>query len=115
MSQVSCQSDVGNPVSELTFKVFEHGIHKAETDVLNHLLLTKSIELKESTKRYIDRQQGVTENNNSGGEMGWVASREMLISPHLLKNVKGKQLKIECLIHGGPSDELLVELISKYL
>ena len=108
----SCKSDVGNPAAELTYKMFEMASGPFQNDMLTHLLTDGVVELQESNERFVNRQQDMTENNNSGGNTGWVTSREILVHPRIVRKVRGNQLRIQCLANENISDELVVELIS---
>ena len=108
----SCKSDVGNPAAELTYKMFEMASSPFQNDILYQLLTDGVVELQESKERFVNRQQDMTENNNSGGNTGWVTSREILIHPRIVRKVRGNQLRIQCLGNENISDELVVEIIS---
>ena len=108
----SCKSDVGNPAAELTYKMFEMTSGPFQNDILKQLQTDGIIELQESTERFVNRQQDMTENNNSGGNTGWITSREILIHPRIVRKIRGSQLRIQCLGNEKISDELVVELIS---
>ena len=83
-----------------------------QNDILYQLLTDGVVELQESKERFVNRQQDMTENNNSGGNTGWVTSREILIHPRIVRKVRGNQLRIQCLGNENISDELVVEIIS---
>jgi hypothetical protein len=108
----SCKSDVGNPAAELTYKVFEMTSGPFQNDILHQLVTDGVVELQESKERFVNRQQDMTENNNSGGNTGWVTSREILIHPRIVRKIRGNQLRIQCLSNENIADELVVELIS---
>ena len=110
---VTCQSDVGNPAAELTYKVFANTANNPAFNILDNLVADRIAELKESKTTYVDRQQHMTEDNNSGRNMGWITSREMLIKPNIVKSIKSNQIVIQCSTIGSAADDILIKLIRK--
>ena len=114
--KVSCTSDVGNPAAKLTYKIFEFpSASLSQPDILNELIAGSLVEVKDSKERFVDRQRGMTENNHSGGTEGWETTRELLIHPRIVKKVKGNKIKVQCITNDKISNEMLVDIISKFM
>ena len=111
--KISCQSDIGNPAAQLSYKIFEMTSSESHIDILSHLVSDNVVELQEANERFINRQADMTENNNSDGNTGYITTKNLLIHPRIVKKVNGNQIKIQCLSNHKVSDELLVEMIRK--
>ena len=109
-----CTSDVGNPAAKLSFSISEMLSTSSENDILGQLINEKVVELKGSKERFIDRQRDMTETNYSRGTTGYITSQELVIHPRVVRKVRGNKMKIQCRSNEDISDEIVVELISRF-
>ena len=81
---------------------------------MGQLINEKVVELKESKERFIDRQRDMTETNYSRGTTGYITSQELVIHQRVVRKVRGNKMKIQCRSNEDISDEIVVELISRF-